>query len=380
MGKDYYKILGVERSADDDAIKRAYKKMALKYHPDRNAGSEAASEKFKEVSEAFEVLSDKNKRTVFDQFGEEGLKNGPSPGAGPSGFGGGFPGGGGGFSGFPGGTTFSFASSGGGPGGGGFGGFRPTDPNDIFASIFSQLGGGGMGSGFTNMRSSSGTRSRHGSMFDEGDDSDDFMPGGMPGMNGRGAPRRPRPAPDDDKSAGDVIKALKVSLEDLYLGTTKHIKVGRKLAHGGQEDKVLDVPIHAGYKAGTKVRFPRAGNEQPDGSAQDLVFVVEEKPHDVFTRDNNDLVATLKIPLVDALTGSGATSRTLTHLSGKKVAVKVPPAVVKPGQETRLSGQGMPIRKGGATGSFGDLIIKWEIEFPDRLTTSQQEGLKKVLG
>ncbi|CAG8632849.1 14578_t:CDS:2, partial [Acaulospora colombiana] len=79
MGKDYYKILGVERSADDDAIKKAYKKQALKWHPDRNAGSEEASAKFKDISEAFEVLSDKNKRAVFDQFGEEGLKGGAPP-------------------------------------------------------------------------------------------------------------------------------------------------------------------------------------------------------------------------------------------------------------------------------------------------------------
>ena len=261
-------------------------------------------------------------------------------------------------------------------------------------SFFSAMGGGmgggmgGMGSGFpggsfTNAGRRGGARARGGSMFtghDEMDDSDDYgggMPGGMPGAQ----QRRPRPAAaDDDKSAGDVIKPLKVSLEDLYSGTTKHLKIGRKLARGGQEDKILDVPIHAGYKSGTKIRFPRSGNEQPDGSAQDIVFVVEEKPHDVFTRDNNDLITSQKISLLEALTGSGSTSRTITHLNGSKVQVKLPAAIIKPGQETRILGKGMPIRKGGATGSFGDLIVKWDIEFPERLTSSQQDGLKKVLG
>jgi len=130
MGKDYYQILGVDKNAGDDAIKKAYKQMALKWHPDRNPNNtEAASKKFKEVSEAFEVLSDKNKKAVYDQFGEEGLKGGPPPNAGEGSFGG-FPGGAS-FSGFPGGggTTFTFTSSG--PGGG-RGGFSPTDPRTIF--------------------------------------------------------------------------------------------------------------------------------------------------------------------------------------------------------------------------------------------------------
>lgn len=202
------------------------------------------------------------------------------------------------------------------------------------------------------------------------------MPGGMPGARPSAGARRPAAEP---KSAGEVVRPLKLSLEELYTGTTKHIKVGRRLRSGANEDKVLDVPIHAGYKSGTKIRFPRAGNETPEGDAQDLVFVVEEKPHDVYTRDGNDLVAHLHLPLVDALAGAGGASRTLTALSGKKVAVKVPAAVVKPGQTTTLAGQGMPIRKGGQTGTFGDLHIKWEIDFPDRLTSSQQEGLRKVL-
>jgi DnaJ homolog subfamily B member 4 len=135
-----------------------------------------------------------------------------------------------------------------------------------------------------------------------------------------------------------------------------------------------------GWKSGTKVRFPRAGNETgPSGEAQDLVFVVEEKPHPRFTREGNDLIATVPIPLVDALTGPGGT-RTVEHLDGRKLQVPVPSGIVKPGSQATISGEGMPIRKDGAVRRKGDLIVKWNVEFPDRLTPAQKEGIRKVLG
>ena len=134
-----------------------------------------------------------------------------------------------------------------------------------------------------------------------------------------------------------------------------------------------------GWKSGTKVRFPRAGNEQFAGESQDLVFVVEEKPHPRFTRDGNDLIVTQRLPLVEALTGEGG-KKTIEHLDGRKLQVSVPSGVVKPGRQTALSGEGMPVRKEGQVHRKGDLIVKWEIVFPDRLTQSQKEGIKKVLG
>ncbi|KAE9387427.1 DnaJ-domain-containing protein [Gymnopus androsaceus JB14] len=134
MGTDYYKLLGIDKNADENAIRKAYKKMALKWHPDRNNGSREASEKFKEISEAFEVLSDKKKRTIYNQLSEAGLEGG---GVSPSGAGAGM-----GRSGFPsnpggafsgGAKTFTFSM---GPGGGfsGPGGdrFNPPDPEKIF--------------------------------------------------------------------------------------------------------------------------------------------------------------------------------------------------------------------------------------------------------
>ncbi|EIW57283.1 DnaJ-domain-containing protein [Trametes versicolor FP-101664 SS1] len=375
MGNDYYKLLGVSRDASEDDIKKAYKKMALKWHPDRNSGSEDASKKFKEISEAFEVLSDKQKRTIYDQFGEEGLKGGGVP---PQGAGG--PGGGGfsGFNGFPGAQTFSFST---GPGGsfssGGPGGFSPTDPNKIFEQIFGMGGlGGGMG-GF-----GGGGRTRVSSMFAQDDDDDmsgNFfggMPGGMP-RGGRASPRQPR-APASPSQPSEITRPLKVSLEDLYSGATKHLKVGRRLLNGGTEEKVLEIQISPGWKSGTKIRFPRAGNEQPHGEAQDLVFVVEEKPHERFTREGNDLIARVSIPLVDALTGAGG-KQIVEHLDGRKIQVPVPFGIVKPGQETTLPGEGMPIRKDGSAKKKGDLIVKWDVVFPERLTPAQKEGIRKVL-
>ncbi|KAF8335160.1 hypothetical protein F5887DRAFT_1063412 [Amanita rubescens] len=337
MGVDYYKLLGIAKGASDDDIKKAYKKMALRWHPDRNAGSEEANQKFKEISEAFEVLSDSQKRAVYDQFGEEGLKGGGGP---PPGAGGGFPGGGG-FSGFPAGSTFTFSSG---------GGFTATDPQKIFEQIF----GGGLG-GF-------GGRSGGFSM-DQDDDMGGF--GGMGGMPRRGSFRSaaggtPRNESPSKKETTEIVRQLKLSLNELYSGTTKRLKVGRRLLDGTTEDKVVE--IHSG----TKVRFPKAGNELSNGDAQDLVFVVEEKPHEVLKRAGNDLIATLKISPGGCL------------LDGRRVQVPAPVGIVKPGAETRIPGEGMPIRKGGVK-SKGDLIVKWEVEFPEKLTPAQKEGIRKVM-
>ncbi|KAI0264357.1 hypothetical protein BC834DRAFT_882627 [Gloeopeniophorella convolvens] len=379
MGTDYYKLLGVSKDASDEDLKRAYKRMALKWHPDRNSGSEEASKKFKEISEAFEVLSDKNKRAVYDQFGEDGLKGGgPSPGAGAggnpfAGFGG-FPGGG---------STFTFTST---PGG--KGGYAPSDPMKVFESFLSNMGMGGM-SGMGSMPGMSGMR---GGMFDEDDDmmgSSQFssfggkggrMPGGMGGMGG--APRRSQTSfaqPPPKSEPSEITRPLKLSLEDLYGGTTKHMKVSRRRLDGSTEEKVLEIAVLPGWKQGTKIRFPRAGNEAPDGTSPDLVFVVEDKPHSRFTRDGDNLIAKVQIPLVEALTNESGAKKQLEHLDGRKLQVPVPPGVVKPGQETRVAGEGMPIRKKGVT-SKGDLLVRWDVTFPDRLTAGQKEGLRKVLG
>lgn len=253
-------------------------------------------------------------------------------------------------------------------GGGGFGG------GGLFGSM------GGMPSGMGGGRPSARSRS----MFEEDDDMDGSfsgfsggMPGGIPG--GRRNPFQSQSQPHrQSTSPSEITRPLKVSLQELYTGTVKHLKIGRRLLNGSTEDKVLDIQIHPGWKSGTKIRFARAGNEQPNGEAQDLVFVVEEKPHDQFKREGNDLICRVPISLVDALT-EGAEKKVVELLDGRKLQVPVPGGVVKPGQETTIHGEGMPIRKEGSVKQKGDLIVKWDVIFPERLSPAQKEGLKKVL-
>lgn len=215
------------------------------------------------------------------------------------------------------------------------------------------------------------------------------MPGDMP--RNRSSPLRsdtfpgtpPTSVPKSEKPT-EIIKPLKVSLEDLYNGGVKHLVVNRKLLNGSIDAKTLDIQILPGWKSGTKIRFPKAGNEVPrPDDAQDLVFVVEEKPHKVFRREDNDLVASLEIPLVEALAGPlppDTKEKVLEALDGRKLRVPLPAGVVKPGQQTKIQGEGMPIRKDGATRTKGDLIVEWHVVFPSSLTPSQKEGVRKALG
>ncbi|CAM0136576.1 Molecular chaperone (DnaJ superfamily) [Umbelopsis sp. WA50703] len=371
MGKDYYKILGVSKDADDDAIKKAYKKQALKWHPDRNKDKgEEAKHKFQEVGEAFEVLSDKNKRAVYDQYGEEGLKGGPPPssGGGAGGFPGGFSGfpGGAGGPGGPGGTTFSFTS--GGPGGG-FKSYHPSDADDIFKHFFASFGGGmgGMGGG-----------------MDE--DMGGGMPGGMPGggfssFSGFGG-GRPRSGFQSTRQASEKPPAIKrplpISLEDLYTGTTKRLKVTRKIREGASgrvvtTDKVLTINVKPGWKAGTKIRFPGEGDELENGETQDIEFIIEEKPHSTFKREGDNLTMKVQLTLLEALSGF---TKQIKTLDGRTLKINNTTNVIQPGQESRVANEGMPNSK---TGKKGDLIIKYEVKFPTSLSASQKEEIKRVL-
>ncbi|KAK5816429.1 hypothetical protein F5H01DRAFT_292135, partial [Linnemannia elongata] len=359
MGADYYGLLGVSKDADDNQIKKAYRKLALKYHPDKNSAKEA-QKKFHDISEAYEVLSDKNKRAVYDQYGEEGLKGGGPPPPGAGGFGG-FPGGGGG----GGGPSFTFST-----GGGGSGGFRPTDAEDIFRQFFASFGGGGGGGG--------------GGMHGMGMEEDDDMGGGggfggrggMPGGGRRARPAQPQAEPEKPPA---LERTLAVSLEDLAKGVTKRLKVTRKVtnpASGRTSDKILTIDVKPGWKAGTKIRFPREGDEYPNGTIQDIVFTLEEKPHPVFTRKGDDLVMTLELTLLEALTGGF--SKIVKTLDGRSLPVSASSSrIIQPGQEERFPGEGMPISK--KPGQKGDLIVKFAVKFPTNLTAAQKAELKKIL-
>jgi DnaJ homolog subfamily B member 4 len=208
------------------------------------------------------------------------------------------------------------------------------------------------------------------------------MPGGMDDTGGARYTRtqsQSQSQPPPKTGAPEVTRPLKLSLEDIYGGTTKRLKVSRRRLDSSTEEKELEIAVQPGWKEGTKIRFPRAGNEKLDGSSPDLVFVVEDLPHARFSRSGNDLIARVEVPLVEALTNESGSEKQLELLDGRKLQVRVPPGVVKPGQETRVAGEGMPIRGKGATGK-GDLLVRWDVKFPDRLTPGQKEGVMKVLG
>ncbi|GAO52759.1 DnaJ-domain-containing protein [Saitoella complicata NRRL Y-17804] len=362
MGKDYYQILGVQKSASDDEIKKAYRKLALKHHPDRNANDvEGAKKRFQEVSEAFEVLSDSEKRQIYDQLGEEGLKGGiGGGGAGPSGAGG-FPGGAGGFpggfgaGGFPGGTQFKFSTSGFPPGGGGRGGFSPSDPNDIFAHFMNAFGGGGMG----------------GASFGGMGMDDDIPMGGTEFFTNGGAPRGRRPGSIPEEKEV-ITKPFAVSLEDIFKGATKRLKITRRKG-GVPTEKILEIKVKPGWKPGTKITFPNEGDDLPNGTAQDIQFVLEEKPHARFTRSADDLRLEVELPLVEALTGY---SRDVETIEGKKLRVQGTQPV-QPGQEVRFPGHGMPISK--KPGERGDLVVVFKVKMPSTLTPEKRAALKDLL-
>ncbi len=371
-----YDALSISPTATQDEIKKAYRKAALKFHPDKNKDNPNAAEKFKEVSQAYEVLSDPEKRKVYDQYGLEFLlRGGQAPPPGAEGMDG-MPGGG--FGGMPGGFSF-----GGMPGGGGGGtrsfhfstnggsGFSFSDPNDIFSS-FARAGAGGAGGG-----------AGGGGVDDE--DIFNLLGGGFGGRAGgsrRSASgfggggfggRQPRPQTPE---VTVVERQLPVTLEDLYKGAHKKMKIKRKTFNAqvqrASEDKILEMDIKPGLKAGSKIKFSGVG-DQEEGGTQDLHFIVTEKPHASLTRDGDDLKTTIELDLKEALTGW---KRTVTTIDGKQLNVSGA-GPTQPGYEERFPGLGMPLSK--KPGERGDFVVQVKVNFPTSLTAAQKAKIKEAL-
>lgn len=342
MGKDYYKILGIAKGASDDEIKKAYRKLALKYHPDKNK-EKGAEEKFKEVAEAYEILSDPKKKEIFDKYGEEGLK-------------GGMGGGGGGFGG-AGGPQFQYSN---------------VDPHQTFRMFF------GGANPFA--------------MFFGGDDDDDGMGGGLGGGFGGfqnmgginigglgGHPGAHTQAQRKKTQDPPIEHELFVTLEEIASGATKKMKISRKVLNPDNrstrtEDKVLTIDIKPGWKQGTKITFPREGDQTPTTIPADIIFIIKDKPHPVFRRDGSDLIYTAKISLKDALCG---TTIKVPTLDPSRVRTLQLNDVIKPTTEKRLTGDGLPIAKQPT--NRGDIVVKFDIKFPDSLTSSQKERIAAEL-
>lgn len=139
-------------------------------------------------------------------------------------------------------------------------------------------------------------------------------------------------------------------------------------------EEILTIEIRPGWKKGTKITFPEKGNQEPGVIAADLIFVIDEKPHEVFTREGNDLVVNQEISLVEALTGKTVE---LTTLDGRNLLIPVT-EMVKPGTEITVANEGMPISK--EPRKKGNLRIKFDVRYPSRLTSEQKSELKRVLG
>lgn len=140
------------------------------------------------------------------------------------------------------------------------------------------------------------------------------------------------------------------------------------------ETEILTINVKPGWKKGTKITFPEKGNEQVNQLPADLVFVIDEKPHEVYKRDGNDLIVSHKVSLVEALAG---TTVNLTTLDGRSLTIQVTD-IVSPGYELVIAKEGMPIAK--EPGKKGNLRIKFEVKFPARLTADQRAGIKRILG
>ncbi|RWR72948.1 dnaJ subfamily B member 4 [Cinnamomum micranthum f. kanehirae] len=324
MGVDYYGILEVSRNATDEDVKKSYRKLAMKWHPDKNPNNKQEAEaKFKEISEAYEVLSDPQKRALYDQYGEENGKPG-----GPNDF-----------------------------------NFNHRNAEDIFTEFF-----GSSPFEFSSMGRAKSVRKPDSAFFGGFSGPENFRSQTEgAGATVGGAPRKPPP----------VESMLPCSLEDLYNGSTRKMKISRNVvdANGklSPETEVLSINVKPGWKKGTKITFPDKGNEQLNQLPADLIFVIDEKPHEVYKRDGNDLIISHTVTLAEALRG---TAVNLTMLDGRSLTIQVAD-IVSPGYELVIEGEGMPIAK--ELGKKGDLRIKFEVKFPEKLTTDQRAGIKRIL-
>ncbi|KDP21245.1 hypothetical protein JCGZ_21716 [Jatropha curcas] len=319
MGVDYYNLLKVNRKATDDDLKRSYKRLAMKWHPDKNpVNKKEAEAKFKQISEAYDVLSDPQKRQIYDLYGEEGLKSFEFGGPGDDGK----------TSTTTPNTTFRF---------------NARDADDIFNEIFGGSGG-----------AAGGESGKSG-----------FYRNGETGNQGY-------------KKAAAVESKLICSLEELYKGARRKMRISRSVpddfGKAKTVEEILKIDIKPGWKKGTKITFPEKGNQEPGVIPADLIFVVDEKPHAVFKRDGNDLVVNKKISLLEALTGK---TFDLTTLDGRYLTIPVTD-IIKPGTEIVIPNEGMPISK--EPHKKGNLRIKFDVGFPSRLTAEQKSDLKRVLG
>jgi DnaJ-class molecular chaperone len=326
MARDFYQILGVERSADEKAIKKAYRKLAREYHPDANKSADAEA-RFKEISEAYQVLSDKEKRALYDQFGEnyDKVQQGAPP---------------------PGAAGHGYASYGG------------VNFEDLLNQARRQQGTPG-----------GGVYVEEGEAGDIGDIFSSIFGGGR---NGQGAGRggfnfRARRGPQKGQ---DVEQPLEISLGESINGTQRALQLVIRDPRSGQHARNVTVKIPAGVREGARVRVANQGAPGENGGPNgDLFLKIHIASHPFWSREGDDLKCELPISFAEAALGATVEVPTL----GGAVKMKIP-AGTQSGQTFRLSGRGVPHLKGGGK---GDLFVKAKIVVPQKLESREAELIRE---
>jgi len=326
LGADYYKALGLNRGASDDQVKRAYRKLALKYHPDKNKGDPEAAKKFAEIGNAYEVLSDSEKRRIYDRHGEEGVKQHAAQG---------------------------------GSGGGG--------QHDMFSQFF----GGGFGFGMGQQDEEPETPKGDSIIVDlEVSVKDLYL-----GKNLKVARDKNVIKPAKGKRKCNcknrmVTRQVGPGMFQQYAQQECEECPNVKLT---RESDTLTVEVEPGMPDGFEILFFEEGEPIVDGDPGDLKFKIKTAPDQKFQREGNNLYLTYFIDLIDALVGF---EHEFEHFDGHPVTL-FNKGITIPGQVVTMKGEGMPVHN--THKQFGDLIITYQINFPKKLSESQKQQAKTLL-
>lgn len=350
--RDYYEILGVSRGSDDAALKAAYRKLAMEHHPDRNGGCEDSATRFKEINEAYSILSDAQKRAAYDRFGHAGVNGG----------------------------------GGGGPGGAGF-----TDVHDIFNEVFGDVFGDMFAQGGRGRRS--GPARGQDLRYDleisleqafAGAEVEIVVPAAVTCETCDGSGAKPGTSPTVCGGCGGAgrVRASQgfFSVERTCPrcgGTGRLIQDPCATCHGhGQvrKERTLQVRIPAGVDDGARIRLAGEGDSGARGGPRgDLYIFLSVTPHELFERDGLDLLCTVPVPMAVAVLGGEIEAPCLMggdNCDGNcKIPVDVPEGV-QTGKTLRLKGRGMPSLR---SRERGDLVVEIFVETPTRLSPRQKE-------
>lgn len=345
---DFYELLQVSRDADDGTLKSSYRKLAMKFHPDRNPGCDESEAKFKAIGEAYECLKDPQKRAAYDRFGHEAYKNG-----------------------------------GGGQAGGGFGGGEGfSDIGDIFESIFGNAFGGGGG----RQQARRGADLRydleigldeafHGKTVEiEIDVAQACEPCGGNGAQPGTGKRRCTMCGGHGKVRAQQGFFMVERTCPTCQGRGEVIEKPCKACHGeGRVDKAqkLEVAIPRGVDNGNRIRLSGKGEAGPNGApAGDLYIFLHIRRHGVFERDGNTLLTRAPISITTAALGGEID---IPGLDGQRHTIPIP-AGIQSGKQLRKRGAGMPVLNGRG---MGDMVIEVQVETPTKLSTRQKELLRE---